>query len=86
MLAYVGCAGTCHVVVSGVDGSAPQTVSGSDGASHPTDLGRSVRHGVSGKAKVEISRLDGSQRRALPGVPHRKCYYKESVTPSRLVS
>ena len=84
MLAYVGCAGTCHVVVSGVDGSAPQTVPGSDGASHPTIWGDRVAW-VSGKAKVEISRLDGSQRRALPGVPHRKCYYKESVTPSRLV-
>jgi hypothetical protein len=74
MLAYVGCAGTCRVVVSGVDGSAPQTVPGSDGASHPTIWGGRVAW-VSGKAKVMISRLDGGERRALPGVPHRKCYY-----------
>jgi hypothetical protein len=74
MLAYASCASTCHVVVSGVDGSAAQTVPGSDGASHPTIWGDRVAW-VSGKAKVMISRLDGTQRRALPGVPHRKCYY-----------
>jgi len=84
MLAYVGCAGTCHVVVSGVDGSAPQTVPGSDRASHPTIWGDRVAW-VSGKAQVEISRLDGSGRRMLAGVPHRKCYYMEVVTPARLV-
>jgi hypothetical protein len=84
MLAYVDCASTCHVVVSGVDGSAPQTVPGSDGGSHPTIWGDRVAW-VSGKAKVMISRLDGGERRTLPGVPHRKCYYKELVTPARLV-
>jgi hypothetical protein len=84
MLAYASCASTCHVVVSGVDGSAGQTVPSSDGASHPTIWGDRVAW-VSGKAKVMISRLDGTERRALPGVPHRKCYYKEQVTPARLV-
>jgi hypothetical protein len=83
MLAYVSCTGGCHVVVSSVDGSDPQAVPGSDGASHPTIWGDRVAW-VSGKAKVEISRLDGGERRVLPGVPHRKCYYKEIVTPSRL--
>jgi hypothetical protein len=73
-LAYVSCAGTCHVVVSGVDGSAPQTVPGSDGASHPTIWGDRVAW-VSGKAKVMISRFDGSERKVLGGAPHRKCYY-----------
>jgi hypothetical protein len=84
MLAYVSCASSCHVVVSGVDGSAPRTVPHSDGASHPTIWGERVAW-VSGKAKVEISRLDGGERRTLPGVPHRKCYYKEVVTPARLL-
>ena len=84
MLAYVSCAGTCHVMVSGVDGSAPQMVPGSGGASHPTIWGEEVAW-VSGKAKVMISRWNGSERRTLPGVPHRKCYYKEIVTPPRLV-
>jgi hypothetical protein len=84
MLAYVSCASTCRVVVSGVDGSASQAVPGSDGASHPTIWGDRVAW-VSGKAKVMISRLDGGERRVLPGVPHRKCYYTEIVTPSRLV-
>jgi hypothetical protein len=82
-LAYVSCAGGCHVVVSAVDGSDPQTVPGSTGASHPTIWGEHVAW-VSGKAKVLISRLDGSGRRELSGVPHRKCYYKEIVTPARL--
>ncbi len=84
MLAYVSCAGTCHVVVSGVDGSAPQTVPGSGGASHPTIWGDRVAW-VSGKAKVAISRWNGSDRRTLPGVPHRRCYYNELVAPPRLV-
>jgi hypothetical protein len=84
MLAYVSCASTCHVVVSGVDGSAPQMVPGSDGAAHPTIWGDRVAW-VSGRAKVMISRLDGSGRRVLAGAPRRKCYYKEQVTPSRLV-
>jgi hypothetical protein len=84
MLAYVSCANICHVVISGVDGSAPQTVPGSDGASHPTIWGDRVAW-VSGKAKVVISRWNGSERRTLPGAPHRKCYYNEVVTPPRLV-
>jgi hypothetical protein len=74
MLAYVGCASTCHVVVSSVDGSTPQTVPGSDGASHPTIWGERVAW-VHGKTKVMISRLDGGGRRVLAGAPHRKCYY-----------
>ena len=84
MLVYVSCASTCRVVVSRVDGSASQTVPGSDGASHPTIWGDRVAW-VSGKAKVEIGRWNGSARRTLPGVPHRKCYYKEVGTPARLV-
>jgi hypothetical protein len=82
-LAYVSCTGGCHVVVSAVDGSDPQTVSGSTGASHPTIWGEHVAW-VSGKAKVEISRLNGSGRRQLSGAPRRKCYYMEIVTPARL--
>ncbi len=36
------CASGCHVVVSGVDGSDPQTVPGSEGAAHPTIWGDRV--------------------------------------------
>jgi hypothetical protein len=60
-LAYVTCTSGCHVVVSRVDGSAPQTVPGSEGASHLTIWGDLVAW-VSGKAKVMISRLDGRGR------------------------
>jgi hypothetical protein len=74
MLAYVSCTGGCHVVVSGVDGSAPRTVPGSRGASHPTIWGERVAW-VSGRARVMISRFDGTGRRVLGGAPHRKCYY-----------
>jgi hypothetical protein len=84
LLAYVSCTGGCHVVVSGVDGSDPQTVPGSEGASHPTIWGEEVAW-VSGNAKVMISRWNGSDRRTLPGVPHRRCYYKELVRSPRLV-
>ena len=77
-LAYVSCTGGCHVVVSGVDGSDPQTVPDSQGAKHPTIWGDRVAW-VSGKAKVMISRLDGSQRRVLAGAPRRKCYYSSLV-------
>jgi len=83
-LAYVNCAGGCHLMVSGVAGSDSQTVPGSQEAKHPTIWGDRVAW-VSGKAKVMISRLDGSGRRVLAGVPDRRCYYKESGTPPRLV-
>ena len=84
MHAYVSCTGGCHVVVAGVDGSAPQTVPGSKGASHPTIWGHRVAW-VSGKAKVMISRLNGSGRRALAGAPHRKCYYSSPLGHPPLV-
>jgi hypothetical protein len=74
MLAYTECAGGCHVVVSGVDGSDPRVVSGSEGASHPTIWGDRVAW-VSGREKVMSSLLNGSGRRVLGGAPHRKCYY-----------
>lgn len=74
MLAYTECASSCHVVVSGVDGSHPEVVPDSQGASHPTIWGDRVAW-VSGKTKVMISRLDGTERRVLAGAPARKCYY-----------
>jgi hypothetical protein len=83
-LAYVSCTSGCHVVVSGVDGSDPQTVPGSEGASHPTIWGGRVAW-VRGKAKVMISRLDGTKRRVLAGAPHRKCYYSSLVENPPLV-
>ena len=83
-LAYVNCTGGCHVVVAGVDGSDPQTIPGSQRASHPTIWGNSVAW-VSGKAKVVISTIDGSGRRVLAGAPHRKCYYASPGVHSPLV-
>jgi hypothetical protein len=74
LLAYTECASGCHVVVSGLDGSDPQTVPDSDGASHPTIWGDRVAW-VSGTAKVMSSLLDGAARKVLAGAPRRKCYY-----------
>jgi hypothetical protein len=74
MLAYAECAGGCHVVVSGVDGSDGKVVPGSEGASHPTIWGGRAAW-VSGRATVMTSLLNGAQRRILGGAPHRKCYY-----------
>ncbi len=73
-LAYVSCAGGCHVAISAIDGSNPQTVPDSTGASHPTIWGEHVAW-VSDGTKVLVSRWDGSKRKALAGAPHRKCYY-----------
>ncbi|MGH2943829.1 MAG: hypothetical protein ACRDLN_13750, partial [Solirubrobacteraceae bacterium] len=42
VLAYVDCARGCRVVVARIDGSTPQVVPGSAGASHPTVWGRRV--------------------------------------------
>ena len=77
-------AGLASVSYTHLDGSDPQTVPGSEGASHPTIWGEEVAW-VSGNAKVMISRWNGSDRRTLPGVPHRRCYYKELVRSPRLV-
>jgi len=87
MLAYISCAGACHVVVSEVDGSDPQMVPGSDGASHPTIWGNQVAW-VAGKTKVIASHLDGTERRLLTGAPARKCYHPgtdSTGTPRRIV-
>jgi hypothetical protein len=79
MLAYISCTVECHVVVSSVEGTDPQTVPGSGGASHPTIWGDRVAW-VTDKAKVMISRLDGSERRVLAGAPARKCFYRGDET------
>jgi hypothetical protein len=83
-LAYVSCTGSCHVVVSAVDGSDPQMVPGSARASHPTIWGNNVAW-VSAGTKVLISRRNGSGRRMLGGAPRRKCYYSSLREPARLV-
>jgi len=73
VLAYVGCATACRVVVSRLDGSAPRTVPGSAGASQPT-IWRDQVAWVRGGAAVMTSTPDGRGRRALAGAPRRKCY------------
>jgi hypothetical protein len=83
-LAYVSCTSSCHVVVSGLDGSGPQTVPGSERASHPTIWGDRVAW-VRGKATVMTSRVSGSERRVLGGAPHRKCYYSSLAAHPRLI-
>jgi hypothetical protein len=72
-LAFVSCAGVCRVVVSGLDGSRAQTVTGSAGASSPT-IWRSRVAWVRGKKTVLTRRLSGGKVRRLAGVPRRKCY------------
>ncbi|HEY2536358.1 MAG TPA: hypothetical protein VGI24_05165 [Solirubrobacteraceae bacterium] len=74
MLVYTECAGGCQLVVSGVDGSDPKAVLGSEGASYPTIWGDRVAW-VSGRTKVMSSLLDGAGRRMLRGAPRRKCYF-----------
>jgi hypothetical protein len=83
VLAYLSCAGSCHLVVSALNGSDPHAVPGTDGASHPTIWGDRVAW-VSGAAKVTTSLVSGAGRRVLGGAPRRKCY-ESSTLRSRLV-
>jgi hypothetical protein len=83
VLAYLSCASKCHVVVSALNGSDPQVVPGSQGASHPTVWGDRVAW-VSGAAKVMTSLWNGAERRVLGGAPRRKCYETEAIR-SKLV-
>ncbi len=81
-LAYLSCAGKCRLVVSALNGSDPQTVPGSQNASHPTVWGDRVAW-ASGAAKVMSSLWNGADRRVLGGAPRRKCY--ESFVQSKVV-
>lgn len=74
MLAYTSCTTTCRVVISGLDGSSPRTVPGSQNASQPAIWGKRVAW-VSGAAAVTTSLADGSGRRVLGGAPHTKCFH-----------
>jgi hypothetical protein len=82
VLAYISCTDRCRVVVSRIDGGTPQVVPGSEGASHPTVWGRQVAW-VRGKATVMTSTWGGHGRKALPGVPSRKCYRPFTGRPLR---
>jgi hypothetical protein len=82
VLAYLSCAGKCHLVVSALNGSDPQAVPGTQGASHPTVWGDRVAW-VSGAAKVMSSLWNGADRVVLGGAPRRKCY--ESFIRSKVV-
>jgi hypothetical protein len=82
VLAYLSCASKCHLVVSALNGSNPQAVPGTQGASHPTVWGDRVAW-VSGAAKVMTSLWNGAGRRVLGGAPRRKCY--ESFIQSKVV-
>jgi hypothetical protein len=42
VLAYLSCAGKCHLVVSALNGSDPRAIPGTQGASHPTVWGERV--------------------------------------------
>ncbi len=72
LLVYKVCPSGCHLVVSGVDGSDPRAVPGSDEAWHPTIWGDRVAW-VRGANQVMTSLLDGSGRRMLGGAPRRLC-------------
>jgi hypothetical protein len=72
-LAFVSCIDRCRVVVSRMDGSGAQTVSGSEGASAPTIWGSRVAW-VRGNENVLTRDLTSGTITRLPGVPRRKCY------------
>ncbi len=78
VLAYLSCASKCHLVASALNGSDPQAVPGTQGASHPTVWGDRVAW-VSGAAKVMTSLWNGADRRVLGGAPRRKCYESSTV-------
>src|SRR5580704_18643083 len=79
LLVYKVCPSGCHLVVSGVDGSDPRAVPGSDEAWHPTIWGDRVAW-VRGANQVMSSLLDGSGRRRLGGAPRRLCQPASKVT------
>jgi hypothetical protein len=83
VLAYLSCASKCHLVVSALNGSDPQAVPGTQGASHPTVWGGRVAW-VSGTAKMMTSLWNGADRRVLGGAPRRKCWETETIR-SKLV-
>ena len=72
LLVYKVCPGGCHLIVSGVDGSDPRAVPGSDAAREPTIWGDRVAW-VRGANQVMTSLLDGSGRRTLGSAPRRLC-------------
>lgn len=73
MLAYVACSPSCRLFVANADGSDPREVPGTLGASRPAIWGDNVAWRM-GTRRIVTSRLDGSARRTLAGVPRRKCY------------
>ncbi len=75
MLAYVACSPSCRLFVANADGSGPREVPGTLGASRPTIWGDNVAWRM-GTTRIVTSRLDGSARRTLAGVPRRKCYLR----------
>jgi hypothetical protein len=72
LLVYKGCRSGCNLVVSGVAGSDPRVVPGSNEAWHPTIWGDRVAW-VRGANQVMTSLLDGSGRRMLGSAPRRLC-------------
>jgi hypothetical protein len=79
LLVYKVCQSGCHLVVSGVDGSDPRAVPGSDEARDPTIWGDRVAW-VRGANQVMTSLLDGSGRRMLGSAPRRLCQPANKAT------
>jgi len=75
-LAYVDCSPSCQVFIANVDGSDPRVVPGSVGASRPTIWGNNVAWRL-GTTRIVTSRLNGTGRRTLAGIPRRKCFQNE---------
>ncbi|MGH2902341.1 MAG: hypothetical protein ACRDK7_01920 [Solirubrobacteraceae bacterium] len=82
LLVYKLCRSGCDLVVSGIDGSDPRTVPGSDAARDPTIWGDRVAW-VRGANQVMTSLLDGSARRTLRGTPRRVCQPVNRETRAR---
>lgn len=81
-LVHIDCPHHCRVVVTRVDGSAPQTVPRSSGASDPTIWGGQVAW-VYNDRTILTSTTGGHGRRILAGAPTRKCYKPFTGKPRR---
>jgi hypothetical protein len=73
MLAYIGCAGGCRVVLSDVDGANARALPRSTGATSVSVYGSRVAW-VKGRDTVLVRDLRTGATTRVPGAPRRKCW------------
>jgi hypothetical protein len=73
MLAYIACAGSCHVVLSNLDGTNARAVPGSDRATS-VSIDRSHVAWVRGQNTVMVRDLKARRTTRVPGAPRLKCW------------